>query len=351
MPLLPRMSPMARTLLAGSLIALVATPILAQHQGGGDRPSRECIREIVQLCGRDRSAIPACLQEQVQALSDKCQSEVRKRMGIRQAEQAAARPFVPTVRPTRGVAFGAHQRQVVDVYEPEGVVEPKPLVLFVHGGGWRMGDKSGVQVKPKYFGEQEIYFASTGYRLLPDTPVEDQARDVGLAVQALVGQASIIGFDPQRVVLMGHSAGAHLAALVATDPQYAGEAFGAIKGVVLLDGAGYDVPLNIEGAPYQGRQVYEYAFGFDKERQERLSPVTHVGGPDAPNWLALYVEDRAIAKKQAGLLVDGLNAAGSSAKAVPISDTDHGRMNREIGTPEGAAQTEAINAFLAQVFG
>ena len=75
-----------------------------------------------------------------------------------------------------------------------------------------------------------------------------------------------------------------------------------------------------------------------------------VGGPDAPEWLALYVEERDIAKKQAALLVEALNAAQSAAKAVPISDTDHGRMNREIGTPEGAAQTQAIDAFLARVF-
>ena len=350
MPLTRRISPMARTLLAGSVLALVATPILAQRQGSGNRPSRECVREIVQLCGRDRSQVRACLAEQVQALSEKCQNQVRKRMGISEADRPERRPFVPVTRPTRSVSYGSHQRQSIDVYEPEGVVEAQPLVLFVHGGGWRVGSKDRVQFKPQHFGDQDIYFASTGYRLLPDTPVEDQAKDIGLAVQALVGQASVIGHDPARIVLMGHSAGAHLAALVATDPQYAGDAFGAIKGVVLLDGAGYDVAQNIEDANYRGRRVYEEAFGFDAERHKALSPVTHIGGPDAPNWLALYDETRAIAKKQAELLTTGLGDTGSAAEAVAIADTDHGRMNREIGTPEGAAQTQAIDAFLARVF-
>lgn len=346
------MTPMARMALAGTALALVAAPILAQRgagREGGNRPSRECAREIVQLCGRNREQIPACLAEQAAALSEKCRGELGQRLADRQGETAAPRIFMPTARPTRTVLYGSHQRQAIDIYEPEGVVEAKPLVLFIHGGGWRMGNRNLVQIKPRHFGAQEIYFASTGYRLLPDTPVEDQARDVGAAVQALVGQAGTIGFDASRLVLMGHSAGAHLAALVATDPQYAGEAFGAIRGVVLLDGAGYDVAQNMEDADYQARRIYEDAFGFDVERQKALSPVTHVGGPDAPNWLALYVEDRAIAGAQSRLLVDGLVAAGRSAKAVPIPDTDHGRMNREIGAPGGAAQTQAIDAFLADI--
>lgn len=348
------MSPMARTLLTGTLLALVATPILAQRQGRGDnrdrdRPSRQCMREITELCGRDRAAIPACVQEQSEALSDKCREEVEKRIGARR-EQRTAQPFVAAIRPTRSVLFGDHQRQQIDIYEPNGAVEPLPMVIFIHGGGWSAGDHGRVQAKPVHFRERAIYFASTGYRLLPDTPVEDQAKDIGAAINALVGQAGLIGFDPNRVVLMGHSAGAHLAALVATDPQYAGEAFGSIKGVILLDGAGFDVAQNMEDARFAARRVYEDAFGFDPARQKALSPTTHIGGPDAPNWLALYVEDRDIAKKQAETLVAGLRQAGQSATALPIAGTDHGRMNREIGTEPGKAQTQAIDAFLAELF-
>lgn len=365
------MSPMARTLLAGTLLALLTTPILAQRElgqpelgqrelgqreqqsqrNGADRPSRQCVREIVKLCGPDRAQIPACLSEKGTDLSTPCQAELRERMKQRQqAKQPAAQPFVPAMRPARSVLFGDHQRQRIDIYEPDGAVENLPMVLFVHGGAWRMGNHTNVQVKPRHFGDQDIYFASTGYRLLPETPVEDQARDVGLAVQALVGQARVIGFDPERLVIMGHSAGAHLAALVATDPQYAGEAFDAIRGVILLDGAGYDIAQNIEDAEYQSRLVYEDAFGYDGLRHRALSPLTHVGGPDAPHWLALYVEQRTIAKKQSELLVGKLIENGQSATAMAIADTDHGRMNREIGTAPGAAQTRAIDAFLAAIF-
>ncbi|MEO0642264.1 MAG: alpha/beta hydrolase [Pseudomonadota bacterium] len=340
------------SVLAAGLAALViATPILAQR-GGGDRPSRACVQEIMKLCGTNRSQIPLCLQSKGSSLSSKCQNELRSRMEQRQGTPSAeAAAFQQRAKPTRTILYGNEPRQQIDVYEPEGAVDDLPLVLFVHGGGWRMGDHKRVQAKPAYFGGKDIYFASTGYRVLPEAPVEEQAKDVGLAVQALVGQASSIGFDAERIVIMGHSAGAHLAALVATDPQYAGTAFDAIKGVVLLDGAGYDIPKHMAEAQQQNRLVYEEAFGIDPARQEALSPVTYIGGPDAPNWLALYVDTRPPAKAQAELMVGALNEAGQSAKAVAISGTDHGGMNRELGTETGAAQTQAVDAFLAEVFG
>jgi acetyl esterase/lipase len=334
------------------MLAITAPPILAQRADrGAERLSRQCRQEIVRLCGRDRSQIRACLMEKAAELGEECRGELRERIGQRFDERAETVPFQARARPTRSVLYGNHQRQRVDVYEPEGAVDDLPLVLFVHGGAWRMGSQELVQAKPAHFNAQRYYFASAGYRLLPDHPVEDQVKDIGLAVQALVAQADMIGFDASRIVLMGHSAGGHLAALVATDTQYAGEAFGAIRGVVLLDGAGYDVAQNIEDAEFQTRRIYEDAFGFDPARHRALSPLTHVGGEDAPDWLALYVEDRAESARQSEMLVDALTKSGRAAQATAISGTDHGRMNREIGTEAGAAQTEAIDAFLARVFG
>jgi arylformamidase len=253
-------------------------------------------------------------------------------------------------RTSSTVIYGAHPRQQVDIYAPTDAVDDLPVVLFVHGGGWSMGNKERVQAKPAHFTASNYIFASTGYRLVPSVNVEEQAKDVGEALKALVGQASALGVDPTRIVLMGHSAGAHLAALVATDPQYSGDAFGAIKGVILLDGAGYDIAKSIDAARPMGRRLYNSAFGTDPERQTLLSPMTHVGGKDAPNWLALYVEERQISRMQSHSLADALTSQGKSASAVAISDTNHGRMNREIGLPAGAAQTQAVDRFLEEVF-
>ncbi|EAQ29353.1 LipQ [Erythrobacter sp. NAP1] len=339
----------------GSLV--LASTSYAQQR---DRPSRSCMSEIRQLCGSDRSQIRSCLQERFSELSESCASEIRERVqqrrggregrGNREGQQPDTSASYVPAKVSHTVIYGEHQRQQIDIYAPDDAVEDLPMVLFIHGGGWSFGSHENVQAKPGHFNKTGYYFASAGYRVLPGAPVEDQARDVGAAINALRGQASAFGFDGEQIVLMGHSAGAHLAALVATDPTYAGEAFDAVKGVILLDGAGYDVAANMAEAQPQAFQIYNNAFGTDPARQAALSPVTHVGGEDAPNWLALYVAARDVAQKQAGLLVDALSAQGASAEAVSIAGTDHGRMNRELGTEAGAAQTQAVDAFLARVF-
>ncbi|WP_152553501.1 alpha/beta hydrolase [Erythrobacter longus] len=345
---------LGRTVTASLIAGLVATPILAERQ---DRMPRECRQEIRKLCGNDRGQMRECLRQRASELSEKCSGELRSRVSQRRNGEATSQTAENTQNRYRNarlaagsILYGQSQRQQVDIYSPQDAVDDLPVILFVHGGGWSMGDKRNVESKPAHFTSAGYIFASTGYRLVPNVTVEDQAKDVGAAVQALVGQASAIGVDPNRVVLMGHSAGAHLAALVAADPKYAGDAFAAIKGVILLDGAGYDVAQSMEAAEPSRWQMYNAAFGNDPERQAALSPLTHVGGQDAPHWLALYVEDRTASRDQSQALVNALVEAGSSASAVPIADTNHSRMKRELGTPEGAAQTEAVDAFLEMVF-
>ena len=249
------------------------------------------------------------------------------------------------------VVYGQDARQQVDLYTPDDAVGDAPLVVFVHGGGWQIGNRSLVQAKPQHFKDAGYVFASAGYRLLPDAPVEQQAADLGAALKALRAQAETGGFDRDTIVLMGHSAGAHLAALVASDPQYAGDAFGAIRGVVLLDGAGYDVMTAAATPTMELPTLYKDVFGTDPARQKALSPITHVGGKDAPHWLALYVAERPGSKMQSDALMAALAKAGKDAKAVAITGTDHGRMNRELGTEAGKAQTEAVDAFLKRVLG
>lgn len=350
------MNPSKITLAGAALAAVLALPVLAQS---ADRPSRQCVEEIRALCGTDRAQMRACLRERYSELSDGCTAQLRERMerqgGSGQARargmagQAVGQPVGMAV--TRTLTYGDHQRQQIDVYAPQQGGDGAPLILFVHGGGWSFGNhKQTVQAKPVHFTGAGYVFASTGYRVLPDAPVEQQAADVAAALRALREEAGSLGFDPDRIILMGHSAGAHLAALVASDPVYAGEDFGAIAGVVLLDGAGYDVAAQMRPGASELPQVYARAFGDDPARQAALSPIKHVGGKDAPEWLVLYVAERAASSAQSEALAKALSGAGANAEAVAITGTDHGRMNRELGLPEGAAQTQAVDAFLTRVF-
>lgn len=349
-------------LLALAAAAVLATPILAQQRAGGRVPP-ECREEIMQLCGSDRTQIRTCLRERYAELSETCSASLRERMQARRGtgEGAARREPGAGIGARMGqygsgkvsstVVYGEHLRQQVDVYTPDDAVGDAPLVVFIHGGGWQIGNRSMVQAKPQHFKDQGYVFASAGYRLLPDAPVEQHAADIGAALRALRGQAESGGFDRDRIVLIGHSAGAHLAALVASDPQYAGDAFDAIKGVVLLDGAGYDVAEAAARPSMELPTLYKDVFGTDPARQKALSPMTHVGGKDAPHWIALYVAERPGSKAQSEALAAALAKAGRDAQAVAISGTDHGRMNRELGTEAGKAQTEAVDAFLKRVLG
>jgi len=355
-----------KALLAAGAAAVLAVPILAQQREGA-RLAPECREEIMVLCGSDRTQIRSCLREKYAQLSESCASALRERMqaaggaregatarrgGAMGAGGAAAGPGAfASAAISSTVAYGDHERQRVDLYTSDAVANKAPLVVFIHGGGWRVGNRALVQAKPAHFNAAGYVFASAGYRLLPDSPVEQQAADIGAAIKALRREAKAGGYDPDRIVLMGHSAGAHLAALVATDPTYAGEAFGAIRGVVLLDGAGYDVASQMRRSDNELPGLYAEAFGTDPARQKALSPMTHVGGKDAPHWLALYVAERPGSRMQSDALMAALAKAGASSQATAITGTDHGRMNRDLGTDAGAAQTQAVDVFLKQVLG
>src|SRR5262245_37564271 len=130
-----------------------------------------------------------------------------------------------------------HERQVLDVYSPKGAKD-LPVVFWIHGGGWQTGDKKDVQVKPQAFGDKGFVFVSTNYRLLPDVDMATIVRDVAKSIRWVHDHAAEYGGDPKRLFVMGHSAGAQLAALVCTDDRYLkaeGLSPDIIKGCVPVD--------------------------------------------------------------------------------------------------------------------
>ena len=254
---------------------------------------------------------------------------------------------------TETIRTGADPRQSVDVYAaPASPAAPghaarPPLAVFIHGGGWRHGDKRMVAAKPEWFRDHGWAFASIDYRLLPDAPVEDQARDVAAAIHALRAQAARLGFDGDRILLIGHSAGAHLAALVSTDEQWLGADLPAIRATVLLDGAGYDVPAQMRSAPMLSRIIYQPAFGDDVARQRALSPITHVGGRDVRDWLIVYSTQRHDSPGQAQALGAALARTGAAVAYAPM-DASHREINVAFGTPDYPADT-AVEAAMHRV--
>jgi acetyl esterase/lipase len=228
----------------------------------------------------------------------------------------------------------------LDVYGPERTAgPPRPIVLFIHGGGWRHGDKSNVGAKPAAFVSRGYLFASVGYRLDSSVTPRGQGADVAAAVAWLHEHAREYGGDGDTIFLIGHSAGAHLAALVGTDERLLARhrlAPGTLAGVVLLDGAGYDVPRQMaEAGPPRLRQLYRDAFGDDPQAQREASPITHVAaGKRYPPFLIFHVGQRRTSREQSESLADRLRSAGGRATTVHEPDKNHLTLNRELGVAD-----------------
>ena len=178
-----------------------------------------------------------------------------------------------------------------------------------------------------------------------------KGNDVAAALADLRARAGKLGFDPDSIILMGHSAGAHLAALVSTDPRYfetADVPMAAIRGTILLDGAGYDVPRQMESAGPMLGKMYRDAFTTDKEMQLRLSPMAHVAQPNVANWLILFDKGRADSGSQSNTLATALKRAGSAVSAIPVSDTSHMKLNRDMGV-DGDPATRLADTFIERI--
>lgn len=245
-------------------------------------------------------------------------------------------------------AVGDEPLTAVDVYAPKSG-KMRPAVLFVHGGGWRRGDKANVGIKPKAFTDKGFVFVSTNYRLVPDVTFREQAADVARAIKLLRDRAEEYSVDPSRLYLMGHSAGAHLAALVSTDATYLqreGLDLDAIRGTILLDGAGYDIANQVRQAGPNARRLYQGVFGDDPAEQAAASPATHVArGKGIPAFLILFVADRPDSRMQSRGLAKKLSQAGVRARAVPAEGKTHRTINQELGQP-GDEPTREVFEFL-----
>ena len=243
-------------------------------------------------------------------------------------------------------AGSKNPRQTLDVFAPsEG--KDHPIVFWIHGGGWQAGDKGDVQVKPRAFTEKGFVFVSTNYRLLPEAPIKQMAGDVAKAIRWTRDHAREYGGDPGTIFVMGHSAGAQLAALVCTDDRYLkaeGLPLSIVKGCVPVDGDTYDVPKQIGTVEARRAGLYRQKFG-DESSQKELSPITHVKGKEIPPFLILHVADHPETGEQSRRLAEALREAGVPARAFPAEGKNHGTINADLGLADDRP-TRAMFEFL-----
>lgn len=251
----------------------------------------------------------------------------------------------------------ALEPQVLDVYAPDNA-RNLPVVFWIHGGGWQAGDKTEVQHKPRVFNERGFVFVSTNYRFWPKVEMSVLIRDVAKALGWVHKNIAGYGGDPKRIFVMGHSAGAQLAALLCTDDRYLkaeGVAFDVLKGCVPVDGDTYDIPAIIMTAETRqtvhGLPLPEFGhrvkFGNDPKKHIDFSAVTHIAkGKGIPPFLVLHVAGHPDVTAQALRFGAVLKAAAVPVTVFGARETRHTKLNADLGLSNDPATIELFK-FLA----
>ncbi|MFO1003412.1 MAG: alpha/beta hydrolase [Planctomycetaceae bacterium] len=209
--------------------------------------------------------------------------------------------------------------QAMDIYARR-TQKNAPVVVFIHGGGWSKRDKDEVSSQPKLFNAAGIIVVSINYRLVPAVTHPENVRDVAAAVAWISKNISKHGGDPGQIFVMGHSAGSHLAALVATDDRYLaahGLHRNQLAGVITLPMVPPSIFLAVRnGSGDDCGKLPHRAFGTGEKVQQDGSPVTHVQGETSlPPFLMVYLKTDSLNHKQtqpAELVQAAAGKAGSS---------------------------------------
>lgn len=249
------------------------------------------------------------------------------------------------IRIVHDVRYGDEPLETFDVYAPARA-NNAPVIFMVHGGGWRRGDKSArgvVQAKVANWVPRGFAVVSVDYPLLPDSPPLQQAQAVAKALATAQRDAAQWGGDPHRFVLMGHSAGAQLVALISAEPALA-TSQGAVPwlGTVALDSAAYDVAAIMRDRHFG---LYDEAFGSDHATWVAASPALQVKSRIAP-FLAVCSSQRRDSCPQARRFADKARGHGNRIEVLPV-DLRHGEINAQLGLAND--YTANVDVFLASL--
>lgn len=248
-------------------------------------------------------------------------------------------------------------QQRLDLYRPaDAGCAAVPLVVWVHGGGWSIGDKAnGMEAKVALWNDAGWAVASVDYRLTDvAAPVADRVvapthnEDVAAAIAWLVAEAPRLGLDPERIALLGHSAGAGIVAAVTADPAYLGAHDlepTTVGCVAPLDTEGFDIATVVAGGG-TAASLYRRVFGGDPDGWDDLSPITHVGEADLP---ATFLVTRGTPDRRAQVAAyeSAIEDAGGAVTVVDLPGFSHAEVNQRIGQADDDRLTPALQAFLA----
>lgn len=247
----------------------------------------------------------------------------------------------------------------LDIYYNNIVANKKPVIIWVHGGGWCIGDKlNQIDNKVNLFRSLGYILVSVNYRLSPypykvnndnrlKYPIHNN--DVADAIRWVTDNINRYGGDKDNIVLLGHSAGAHLVSLTGTNSIFlesVGLNLNSIKGVAAIDTEGYDVLEKVQ----QNNNMYINAFGTDINTLNEASPIFNI--KDGVTYPKFFIAKRGTVSRIAiaDNFISKLSDKGITVKQVDGSIYDHSGINRAIGEPNETLITNALKDFLKECF-
>jgi acetyl esterase/lipase len=191
----------------------------------------------------------------------------------------------------KDLRYGENERNLLDLYRPRGI-EGAAVLVYVHGGGYRTGDRDLNPLVyaniPTYFARHGLLAMSATYRLAPEAGWPSGAEDMHALVAWVRSNARAHGGDPDRIFLMGHSAGATHAASYAFDARFQPPEGHGLAGIVLVSGR-YRLRWDPDDPSLDSIREY---FGNDPAQYESRSAIPHVPGSEVPALLVVAEYDQ-----------------------------------------------------------
>ena len=243
----------------------------------------------------------------------------------------------------------------IDVYGLGPACPDAPVVFWVHGGGWAIGDKvsEGTATKAAWAAEHGWVLVAVNYRLSSagaGVRWPTHGDDVAAAVAFTLDRAEELGIDAARVALMGHSAGGHLVSILSVDPDLLaahGHDRSEVDCLVSLDTEGYDLVDRVGSGGDITIEMVTNAFGSDRAGLADASPLQtleRVGGPVPDAVIVTRGQPRR--KAQAEGFAAALRGAGAEVTVVEADGYSHADVNARLGTAGETVETPTITEFL-----
>lgn len=229
---------------------------------------------------------------------------------------------------TRDVAYGEGPRRSLDIYSPRSTRSGAPVVVFFYGGNWQGGAKSDYVFAGSALARQGYVVVIPDYRLYPEVRWPAFLEDSAQAVAWAKANAARFGGDPGRLVLMGHSAGAYNAAMLAIDRRWLGsvglDPRRDVRALVGLAGPYDFLPLE--------QEALKIIFGPEEGRPDTQA-INHADGKGPPMWLATDRGDKVVDPGNSARLAARVRERGGQAEVRVYSGLNHATMVGALATP------------------